>query len=378
MLRIFSSTSMPHTIQPDASFADFVKQTICTLDAQLRDLSLSIHARPELAWDEHHAHDVLTAYMEKQVGFVVTPHAYDLATAWSAVYTSSAATTANEVPCIGFNSEMDALKGLGHACGHNLIAISGCASAIATARALEHFNIPGRVVLLGTPAEEAGGGKVLMLERGAYDGLDACLMVHPGAGSAGRHGAGVMTSLCITGLSATFFGTSAHAGAAPESGVNALDAAVSAYSAINALRQQLPRDVRVHGVISGGEEWSANVIPSRAKLMYGVRAPSAAALSALIPRVLRCFAGAALAAGCTYELERHFIYLDVRPSGPLARAFKAAAIQCWDRASVDSDAYQVDEDVALGGSTDFGNVTYKCPALHPMFSLPGAGTSEHP
>ncbi|BGP48686.1 hypothetical protein JCM10450v2_004562 [Rhodotorula kratochvilovae] len=373
---------MPHSTQFDSSlvngFDDFVKQAIADLDAELRELSLAIHAHPELAWEEHHAHDLLTAYMDKQEGFTVTRHAYDLATAWSAVFTSSSAATASEVPTIGFNSEMDALKGLGHGCGHNLIAISGCASAIATARALEHFALPGRVVLLGTPAEEAGGGKVVLLERGAYDGLDACLMVHPGTGSAGRHGAGVMTSLCIANVSATFHGAPAHAGAAPEKGVNALDAAVSAYSAINALRQQLPTDVRVHGIILGGDEMNANVIPSRAQLTYGMRAPTAAALSALVPRILRCFAGAALTAGCTYTLERNFVYLDVRPSAPLARAFKAAAKRCWDRSEEGSEAYDVPEDLDLGGSTDFGNVTYACPALHPMFFLPGAEASEHP
>ncbi|GAA6055337.1 hypothetical protein JCM3770_005294 [Rhodotorula araucariae] len=373
---------MPHSTHFDSSlingFDDYVKESIAALDAELRDLSLAIHARPELAWEEHHAHDLLTDYMENQPGFTVTRHAYDLPTAWSAVYSSPAAASATEVPSIGFNSEMDALKGLGHGCGHNLIAISGCASAIATARALEHFNLPGRVVLLGTPAEEAGGGKVVLLDRGAYDGLDACLMVHPGTGGAGRHGAGVMTSLCIANVSATFHGAPAHAGAAPEKGVNALDAAVSAYSAINALRQQLPTNVRVHGIILGGDEMNANVIPSRAQLTYGMRAPTAAALAALIPRILRCFAGAALSAGCTHTVERNFVYLDVRPSEPLARAFKAAAKRCWDRSSAGSEAYDVPDTLDLGGSTDFGNVTYACPALHPMFFLPGADASEHP
>jgi len=274
---------MPHATETDlsATFDAFVRDTIAHLDVELRQLSLAIRAsspslpacaelglqliqdratdaQPELAWVEHHAHDLLTNYMERQPGFVIERRAYGLATAWSATFTSSASSNVDKVPVIGFNSEMDALKGLGHACGHNLIAIAGCASAIATARALERFELPGRVVLLGTPAEEAGGGKVVMLERGAYDGLDACLMVHPGAGSAGRHGAGVMTSLCRVNVVATFSGAPAHAGAAPEKGVNALDAAVSAYSAINSLRQQLPSDVRVHGIITGGEDMSVN------------------------------------------------------------------------------------------------------------------------
>lgn len=194
--------------------------------------------------------------MERQDGFTVTRHAYDLPTAWSAVFESSAAQ--EDAPTVGFNSEMDALKGIGHACGHNLIAVAGCAGAIATARTLEHFSLPGRVVLLGTPAEEGGGGKAVMLDRGAYEGMAACLMLHPGGGNSGKHGAGIMTSNCISGVSATFQGVSAHAGANPEAAINALDAAFVAYSAISALRQQTPDGTRVHGIITGSDEWSAN------------------------------------------------------------------------------------------------------------------------
>lgn len=198
--------------------------------------------------------------METQDGFSVTRHAYDLPTAWSAVFTSSASSSSDsdQIPTVSFNSEMDALKGLGHACGHNLISIAGCAAAVAVARALEQFQLPGRVVLLGTPAEESGAGKVRLLERGAYDGFDACLMVHPGKSGAGRHGAASVTTRCILGMSAEYVGVSAHAGGAPEAAVNALDAAVVAYSAISVLRQQLPPGVVVHGVIGGSEHWSSN------------------------------------------------------------------------------------------------------------------------
>ncbi|GAA5843520.1 hypothetical protein JCM9279_000779 [Rhodotorula babjevae] len=372
---------MPHATETDtsATFDAFVRDTIAQLDVELRQLSLAIHSHPELAWVEHHAHDLLTDYMERQPGFVVERRAYGLATAWSASFTSSASSKVDKVPVLGFNSEMDALKGLGHACGHNLIAIAGCASAIATARALDHFELPGRVVLLGTPAEEAGGGKVVMLERGAYDGFDACLMVHPGAGSAGRHGAGVMTSLCRVNVVATFEGAPAHAGAAPEKGINALDAAVSAYSAINSLRQQLPSDVRVHGIITGGEDMSVNVIPARAVLRYGMRAPSARALAAVIPRVLNCFAAGALSAGCTHTVDSQYVYLDLRPSSSLSCLFKSAAVRCLDSGDVDGgEAYEIQDDLELGGSTDFGNVSYACPSLHPMFLLPGASADEHP
>ena len=144
----------------------------------------------------------LTAYMAQQPGFTVTKHAFDLSTAWQATYGDAG-------PVIGFNSEYDALRGIGHACGHNLIAIAGCAAAIGVARALRKHRLPGRVVLLGTPAEESGGGKCLLLERGAYDKMDACLMVHPGPKG---NGASAMTSTCVAGVTVEYKGRSAHAG----------------------------------------------------------------------------------------------------------------------------------------------------------------------
>ncbi|BGP08568.1 Peptidase M20 domain-containing protein 2 [Rhodotorula toruloides] len=367
---------MPHAKLPTPSQDDLnaaVREAIDTVDAELREVSLSIHSHPELAWNEHHAHDVLTEYMSRQRGFVVTKHAYDLPTAWTAVFTSSAPSNDDKLPVVGFNSEMDALKGIGHACGHNLIAIAGCAAAIGVARTLERFQLPGKVVLLGTPAEEAGGGKVVLLQRGAYDEFDACLMVHPGPGGGGKHGAGIMTSSCVAGLTFTYHGASAHAGGAPEKGRNALDAAVLAYQNVSALRQQLPKDAKVHGIITGCENWSANVVPGEAKLLYGIRSPSASDLAALIPRVLRCFAGAALAANCTYTLASEILYLDVRPSPGLAQAFKEFAEKEYG-----GEGYEVPEHCPTGGSTDFGNVSYRCPSLHPMFYLPDAAGDEHP
>ncbi|POY72166.1 hypothetical protein BMF94_4803 [Rhodotorula taiwanensis] len=360
-------------------YDEAVQRYIRDIEDDLRKVSMSIHDRPEVGWEEYHAHKVLTDFMDKQDGFKVTRHAYDLETAWSAVFTSSAAENAKQVPTIGFNSEMDALKGLGHACGHNLIAIAGCASAVATARALEEFSLPGRVILLGTPAEEGGGGKAIMLERDAYKGMDACLMLHPGGGQDGKHGAGVITSNCISGIKATFHGVSSHAGATPELAVNALDAAFVAYSAISALRQQLAPGTKVHGIITGSDEWSPNepiVIPSKATMLYGLRTESSFTLADLIPRVLRCFEGAATATGCSLELEREHLYLELRQSGPLAKEFAAAAARCWH--SDDGESYHVEMHAKTGASTDFGNVSYHVPALHPMFNLPEAGPKDQP
>ncbi|ORY54992.1 hypothetical protein BCR35DRAFT_310170 [Leucosporidium creatinivorum] len=340
-----------------------IKAAIAEANDDLRALSMSIHGKPELAWEEHHAHDVLTAYMEKQEGFVVERKICQLDTAWRASFGS-------EGPLIGFCSEMDALPGIGHACGHNLIAIAGCAAAIGVARALREHKLPGRVVLLGTPAEESGGGKCLMLERGAFDGMDACLMVHPGPRG---NGAAAMTSTCRTGVTVAYSGRSAHAGGAPEKGINALDAAVQGYVNVSTLRQQLPTTTRVHGIIAGGEHWAPNAIPASSKLLYGIRAPSAKDLAPLIPRVLACFASGALATGCTYTTDGESLYLDLQQNGNLTDAFRS-----FTEAESGSEGYAVPREFPTFGSTDFGNVSYIMPGFHPMFFLPDAHPEEFP
>ncbi|ORY54994.1 Aminoacylase 1-like protein 2 [Leucosporidium creatinivorum] len=340
-----------------------IKAAIAEANDDLRALSMSIHGKPELAWEEHHAHDVLTAYMEKQEGFVVERKICQLDTAWRASFGS-------EGPLIGFCSEMDALPGIGHACGHNLIAIAGCAAAIGVARALREHKLPGRVVLLGTPAEESGGGKCLMLERGAFDGMDACLMVHPGPRG---NGAAAMTSTCRTGVTVAYSGRSAHAGGAPEKGINALDAAVQGYVNVSTLRQQLPTTTRVHGIIAGGEHWAPNAIPASSKLLYGIRAPSAKDLAPLVPRVLACFASGALATGCTYTTEGQHLYLELQQNSGLSGVFKSFSEGEWG-----DEGYEVPAGMTTTASTDFGNVSYHVPALHPMFLLPSASPEDFP
>jgi metal-dependent amidase/aminoacylase/carboxypeptidase family protein len=168
-----------------------IEKAIQQADKELSAVSLDIHGHPELGWDEHHAHEVLTALMEEK-GFKVERHAYGMKTAWKATYEVgeggrtigfnseskpySGVITSGGWPCLSSELPVDALPGIGHACGHNLIGISGCAAAIGVAAALKQHDIPGKVVLLGTPAEEGGGGKTKLLAAGAYKGMDACLM----------------------------------------------------------------------------------------------------------------------------------------------------------------------------------------------------------
>lgn len=340
---------------PSDSIHEEIRQTIESvidaLDPSLRLLSLQIHSHPELMFEEIFAHKLLSDYMESH-GFSVTRHYLGLKTAWRAEYTHGQGGRT-----IGINSEMDALPEIGHACGHNLIAVSGVGVALAIKSALETYNVPGTVVLLGTPAEEGGGGKIILLERGAYKGMDACLMCHPSPGP--KLSTFVLSSLAMQSIDAEFFGQSAHAGDAPWEGANALDAAFLAYSSVSVLRQQIKPDHRVNGVINGSER-AANVIPDYAKMRWYVRAPTRVQLAQLTERVCACFEGAALATSCRLKITKNTPYYDLRQNSILAGAFSHAI--CQESGNVGQ--------YPSGASTDFGNVSYVLPSLHPAFAIP--------
>ena len=255
----------------------------------LVDVSHRIHARPELAFEEHHAHDLLTATLA-DAGLAVERQAYGLATAFAARAGSTGPTV---VVCC----EYDALPVIGHACGHNVIAAAGLGAALAAASVADELG--GRLLVLGTPGEEGGGGKQLMIDAGALDGVDAAVMVHP-AGADLR----TMDSLAIQRVTVTYHGHAAHAAAAPERGRNALDAAVLGYVNVAALRQHIAPAERVHGIfLEGGD--AANIVPARTRAQWYVRAPTAEGVAALRRRVEACLAAGAEAAGCTMEREWH-------------------------------------------------------------------------
>lgn len=343
-----------------------VQATAASLASVLHPLSTAIHDHPELAWEEMFAHDACTDFMEKQQGWKVTRHAYDIGTAWSAVFDNGPGRV------VGFNSEMDALRAVGHACGHNLIAVLGIAAALTTAEAMKKHNIPGKVILLGTPAEEAGGGKSLLLKRGAYDEMDICMMSHPsGQGPVPGHGTGIPNLACSAGFSVKYTGASSHAAAWPEKGVNALDAAVSAYQNLALLRQQIGDHHRVYTTIKGCEKWSANVIAGESSMIVGVRCPTAKETYHLIDRALNCFKAAALATGCKYEIKKELLYFDTQQSSELAKAHQDICASLYP-----NDSYDPHQKCAA--ATDFGDVTYKLPALHPMYILPEAGEGDVP
>lgn len=292
-----TSSSVPNTLSAEQLLAN-VSATITKHNTAFAEVNQKIHDNPELRYEEYQAHDNICNLLER-LGYQVTRHAYGLATSFEASYGSGGRV-------IVFNAEYDALPGIGHACGHNLIATSSIAAFIATAEALKNSNAPGRVRLLGTPAEESGGGKIKLIKAGAYRGVDACLMAHPGPADMKKMSTSATPS--VDGVSATrslarkqvkvdFIGKNAHAGLNPWDGRNALDAVVASYVNISLLRQQLPPTARIHGVIrQGGNE--PNIIPDSASLEYFIRDSTASSVDNLAKKVEQCFQAGAIATGC--------------------------------------------------------------------------------
>ncbi|KAG2130100.1 hypothetical protein BD769DRAFT_1627921 [Suillus cothurnatus] len=293
-----------------------IETTLDGLSEELRALSLDIHDHPELKFEEKYAHDTYTAFMEKHDG--CTP-------------------------------------GIGHACGHNLIGISGVAVALAAKAAMERLNIDGKVVLLGTPAEEGGFGKVMLYEKGAYDEMDVCLMCHPAPGP--RHSISLSGCLAISRITVEYQGHTAHAGLSPWEGQNALDAAVLAYNNVSLLRQQIKPTHRVHGIFEG-KDWAPNIIPDHALMQWLVRAPTTSEMEDTRKRVVSCFEAAALASGCKVQITIGSVGNEIRQNKALGDELADVVLKRYGA---------IDYDWGIkSASTDF----VMMPGLHPGFSIP--------
>lgn len=330
-----------------------LKQEVCDgVDASrnaLLRLSREIHAHPELAFEERRAAALLIAAL-REAGLAVEPGAYGLETAFSAEFGSESG------PCVALLAEYDALPGIGHACGHNLIAASALGAALALAPLAA--SLPGRVRVLGTPAEERGGGKELMARQGALDGVDAALMIHPSSVNLVS-----MPCIAMAEVEVVYHGQAAHAAAMPERGVNALDALVLAYQAIAALRQHIRATERIHGIITDGGQ-APNVVPERAAGRFYVRAANAEDLAPLKLRVEACLRAGAAATGSTPEIRWDPVdYLDIHFNEPLASAFRSNAEQLG-RVFFPYDKLPA----SIQGSTDMGNVSQRVPSIHPMLA----------
>ncbi|EGS17533.1 uncharacterized protein CTHT_0068640 [Thermochaetoides thermophila DSM 1495] len=337
------------------NFTDVIASEIEARLPEISALNKHIHANPELAYEEHKAHDAFVSTLTA-LGFKVTPHAYGIPTSFVAEFGSGGR-------LITFNAEYDALPEIGHACGHNLIASSSLAAFLGVAAALKVSGLPGRVRLLGTPAEEGGGGKLKLIAAGAYKGCAASLMVHPGPGHKipePIRGVACVRMLANVKNKVHFRGREAHAAIAPWEGVNALDAVCLSYNAIAMLRQQIRPDERIHGVFrSAGDR--PNVTPADCTVEYYVRSGTRARANALWERVRKCFEGAAIATGCQMEVEPLNSYADLRPSRALCEEY----VKAMPKGTVIMD----EPGDFLAGSTDMGNVCYECPGFHAAFAL---------
>lgn len=335
-------------------YQQIINKSIDGLDDVLSDINKKIHEDPELGYSEFHAHDNIVALLRAQ-GLEVTPHAHELETSFSCEFGSGGRV-------VVYNAEYDALPGIGHACGHNLIATGSIAAFLGLVAVLKEGSIPGRVRLLGTPAEEGGGGKLKIIAAGAYDDVDACLMTHPFSTPANvAYG----TCMASAKFRATFTGKPAHAAAAPHEGINALDAAVLAYNGTSMLRQQIKDGQRIQGVLlEGGER--PNIITPKSILDYNVRGATVGETKELQQRVYKCFSGAAIATGCTVDFVETNTYADLRPSRPLCISF------CEVMNTVAPEhRWSVGDKFEPGSySTDQGNVSHVVPTFHGLYRIP--------
>ncbi|MGW2227629.1 M20 family metallopeptidase [Streptomyces formicae] len=316
-------------------------------------LSSRIHGHPETAFEEHRA-AAWCAELLGEHGFEVTAPAFGLDTAFRASVGSGPVTVA--LAC-----EYDALPGLGHACGHNLIAAAGVGAALALAPYADELGLTVRVI--GTPAEERGAGKALLIGAGAFDGVDAAMMVHPCPFEMAD-----FRSFALGTLSVTYAGKSAHPSLNPHEGRNAADALTIAQVALGLLRQQLPAQWRVHGVTTSAGT-APNAIPDRATAAYEIRALAAEDLRELRERVENCFRAGALATGCEVTLERpEPDYLDFRGDPALIALWTANARALGRAEPVEREPF---------ACTDMGNVSHLVPSIHPVLDISGGACGPH-
>ena len=328
-----------------------IKQRIDEVSEELISASHAIHANPELAFKEFFACETLTNALEHH-DIKTEKAVYSLETSFEAKLN-----TDREGPTVAILAEYDALPGIGHACGHNIIATSALGAALGLHAVAQELQ--GSVRLIGTPAEEKGGGKELMARNGAFEGIDAAMMIHP----AGTNLAS-MPCICVAEVEVIYHGKSSHASAMPHKGINALDGLLLAYQAISNLRQHIRSTERIHGIITEGGS-APNIVPDRSAGQFYVRAADDKELAQLKPRVQSCFEAGAKGSGCEVEVNwANVDYLDLNTNWPLAELFQEHA------ESLGREFIPYEEAIKFGaGSTDMGNVSHRLPSIHPMLAV---------
>jgi len=320
------------------------------LRSEAREIAHEIHENPELGNEEFHSVELLTGFIEKN-GFIVEKGQCDMPTAFIGSYKGE-----KPGPVIGFLAEYDALRGMGHACGHNMIGTLACVSAIALKEAIDEYG--GEVRVIGAPAEETMGGKCAMAEAGYYDDLAVAIMGHP----ASEHAAS-SNMMAIDSQKFEFYGKAAHAAASPEKGINALNAVLLTFRGIDALRQHTVDSARVHGIIRDGGQ-AANIVPEYASCEFYIRAEESKYCLEFSERVKNCARAAALATGAEVKITNFEGFYD-----------NLATNETLSKRNIEhSHEYGITQEINKRentGSSDIGNVSYRCPCIHQWFDVVG-------
>lgn len=325
-----------------------LQQAVDARDQELREIALAIHANPELSFHEYKAVQWLTKPL-LEAGFKVKTGIVGLETAFRASWTGS-----KEGPTIALLAEYDALPGLGHACGHNLIGTAAVGAALALKDTFPDF--PGTIEVFGTPAEEDGGGKIIMSDKGVFDHVDAAMMCHPRQSNMVMRG-----GLACVDATFKFYGKQAHASSEPDKGISALDALINSYVAINALRQFVKQDVRIHGIITKGGD-APNVVPEYCESVFYIRASTVKELRVVKEKIYNAVRHSAEAVEATCEIVEGLIYAERNNNKRLSDLFKD---------NLTLMGLEVTNPPEKGGigSSDIGNVGQITATIHPYIRI---------
>jgi len=335
---------------------DLLKTYVQSLQSKLWEMSDYLYHHPELGDQEYNSMKLLVDFLEEH-NFAVETGIVGRPTAFKAVYDSK-----KSGPTIAYLSEYDALPGIGHGCGHNMIGTMGAGAGVLLSKLLD--DIGGRVVVLGTPAEETNGAKVPMSEQGVFQDIDAAMILHPSDES---YESG--ESLAMDAIQFDYRGKSSHAAAAPEQGINALDAAIQLFNGINAIRQHVTSDVRIHGIIKEGG-LAANIVPDKAVAQFYVRAKDRKNLNEVVEKVKHIAQGAALMTGAQLYIDNYELsYDNMITNQTLSQLFTENLLS--------TGVVEVKKAKDSYGSIDMGNVSQVVPAIHPYIGLDSPGLSAH-
>ena len=315
---------------------------------RLAEISDYIYRNPELGNEEYKAAEALTSFL-KEHNFSVESNIAGMETAFKATFESG-----KPGLTVGYLCEYDALPKIGHGCGHNMIGVMSAGAGVVLSKVLSE--IGGKVIVYGTPAEETNGGKVILTEAGVFDELDAAMIVHPD-GETRASG----SSSALYPLRFIYKGKTAHAASCPEKGINALNSVIQLFNGIDALRQHVTPDVRMHGIITKGGV-AANIVPDEAVADFYFRASTKERVTEVVEKVKKIAEGAALMTGATLEMERYELpYDDLKTNETLSEMFNENL-----RALGITD---IKEAKTTGGSSDIGNVSHVAPTIHPYIGI---------